>query len=32
MVSYTNNELSQNHTEKQVMQFKTAVNWIFNDI
>ena len=28
----TNSELSQNHTEKQIMLFKTAVNCLFNDI
>ena len=28
----TNSELSQNHTEKGIMQFKTAVIWLFNDI
>ena len=28
----TNSELSQNHTEKQIMLFKTTVNWLFNDI
>ena len=28
----TNNELSQNPTEKQIMPFKTTVNWLFNDI
>ena len=25
----TNNPLSQNHTEKQIMPFKTTVNWLF---
>ena len=28
----TNIELSQNRSEKQTMPFKTAVNWLFNDI
>ena len=28
----TSSELSQNHTEKQIMPFKTIVNWLFNDI
>ena len=28
----TNSELSQNRTEKQIMPFKTTVNWLFNDI
>ena len=28
----TNSELSQNRTEKQIMPFKTIVNWLFNDI
>ena len=28
----TNNELSQNRTEKQIMPFKTPVNWLLNDI
>ena len=27
-----NSELSQNRIEKQIMSFKTAVNWLFNDI
>ena len=27
-----NSELSQNHTEKQIMKFITIVNWLFNDI
>ena len=27
-----NSELLQNRTEKQIMSFKTAVNWVFNDI
>ena len=27
-----NSELSQNHTEKQIMPYKTTVNWKFNDI
>ena len=27
----TNSELSQNRTEKQIMPFKTTVNWLFND-
>ena len=27
-----NSELSQNPTEKQVTPFKTALNWLFNDI
>ena len=25
-----NSELSQNRTEKQIMPFKTTVNWLFN--
>ena len=25
-------ELLQNRTEKQIMSFKTTVNWLFNDI
>ena len=28
----TNSDLSQNHTEKQIIPSKTAVNWLFNDI
>ena len=28
----TNSELSQNFTEKQIMSFKTTVNWLFNSI
>ena len=28
----TNSELSQNPTEKQIMPFKTTVNWLFNGI
>ena len=28
----TNNELSQNRTEKQTMPSKKKVNWLFNDI
>ena len=28
----TNGELLQNHTGKQIMQFKTTVNCLFNDI
>ena len=28
----TNNELLQHCTEKQVMPFKTTVNWLFNDV
>ena len=28
----TNSKLSQNHTEKQIMPFKTTVNWLFNDV
>ena len=27
----TNSELSQNHTEKQIMPSKTTVNWLLND-
>ena len=27
-----NMELSQNRTEKQIMPFKTTVNWLLNDI
>ena len=27
----TNSELSQNCPEKQIMPFKTIVNWLFND-
>ena len=27
----TNSELSQNRTEKQIITFKTTVNWLFND-
>ena len=27
-----NSELSKNPTEKQIMPFKTTVNWLFNDI
>ena len=26
-----NSELSKNPTEKQIMPFKTTVNWLFND-
>ena len=29
---YTNSELSQNRTEKEIISFKTTVNWLFNDI
>ena len=28
----TNSELSQNRKEKQIMPFKTIVNWLFNEI
>ena len=28
----TNSELLQNRTEKQIMPFKTKVNWLFTDI
>ena len=28
----TNSELSKTHTEKQIVSFKTTVNWLFNDI
>ena len=28
----TNSELLQNRTEKQIMPFKTTINWLFNDI
>ena len=28
----TNSELSQNCAEKQIMPFKPAVTWLFNDI
>ena len=28
----TNSELSPNRAEKQIMPFKTTVNWLFNDI
>ena len=28
----TNSELLQNRTEKQIMSFKTTLNWLFNDI
>ena len=28
----TNSELSQDRTEKQIMPFKTIINWLFNDI
>ena len=28
----TNSELSQNRTEKQIMQSKTIINWLFKDI
>ena len=28
----TNSKLSQNRTEKQIMQFKATVNWLFSDI
>ena len=27
-----NSQLSQNRREKQIMPFKTTVNWLFNDI
>ena len=27
-----NSELSQNRTEKEIMPFKTTVNWFFNDM
>ena len=29
---FNNSELSQNRSEKQIMPFKTTVNWLFNDI
>ena len=32
LVKKTNSELSQNRIEKQIMPFKTTVNWLFNDI
>ena len=28
----TNSELSQNRTEKQIMSFKTTLNWLFHNI
>ena len=28
----TKSELLQNRTEKQIMPFKTTVNWLFTDI
>ena len=28
----TNSELSQNHTEKQIMVSDTKINWFFNDL
>ena len=28
----TDSELLQNYTEKQIIPFKTTVNWLFNDI
>ena len=28
----TNSELAQNHTEKQFIQSKATVNWLFNDV
>ena len=28
----TNSELSQNRTQKQIILFKTIINWLFNDI
>ena len=28
----TDIELSQNHREKQIIPFKTTINWLFNDI
>ena len=28
----TNSELSQNRTQKQIIRFKTIINWLFNDI
>ena len=27
-----NSELSQNRTEKQIMPFKTTINWLFKDM
>ena len=27
-----NSESSQNRTEKQIMPFKTTLNWLFNDV
>ena len=27
-----NSDNSQNHTENQIMPFKTTVNWLFNDV
>ena len=27
-----NSELPQNRTEKQIMPFKTTLNWLFSDI
>ena len=32
LIFNTNSELSQNRTEKQIMPFKTTLNWLFNDI
>ena len=28
----TNSELSKNRTEKQIIPFKTTLNWLFNSI
>ena len=32
LIFNVNSELSQNRTEKQIMPFKTTLNWLFNDI
>ena len=28
----TDSELSRNRTEKQIIPFKTTLNWLFNDV
>ena len=32
LIFNTNSQLSQNRTEKQIISFKTTVNWVFNVI
>ena len=32
LIFNVDSELSQNRAEKQIMPFKTTLNWLFNDI